>query len=104
MTLKIMQFIHATIILQIHLSGFIEDLATDWKKEFQIYVLVMVQRWWITEKIRVERRKSYKVMSHPTSVLEWLIKAYIKFKYFTNKFRYKNKALKSWKIPEQEKR
>lgn len=29
MTLKIMQFIHATIILQIHLSGFIEDLATD---------------------------------------------------------------------------
>lgn len=32
MPLKIMQFIHAIIILQIFLSGFIQDLATDWKK------------------------------------------------------------------------
>lgn len=39
---------------------------------------------------------------HPMSALEWLIKAYIKFKYYTIKFRHKN-VLKLWKIAEQEK-
>lgn len=27
-----MQFIHATIVLEIYLSGFIEDLATHWRE------------------------------------------------------------------------
>lgn len=86
-----MQFIHVTIILQIHLSGFIENLATDWREKFQTYVLVMVHRWWITEKTWVKRGKSYKDMIHPMSALEWLIKAYIKFKYCTTKLNTKPK-------------
>lgn len=94
MPLKTMQFIHVTIILQIHLSGFIENLATDWREKFQSYVLVMVHRWWITEKTWVKRGKSYKDMIHPMSALEWLIKAYIKFKYCTTKFKYKTQVLK----------
>lgn len=39
----------------------------------------MVHRWWITEKISVRRGN----MIHPMSGLKWLIKAYIKLKYYT---------------------